>query len=97
MNFESKANAISQIWALAYECSQPDWDGNGACPLDERALLAAVEFIRALPEGAPLPDLAPEPDGSISLDWIQSRDRLLSLSVEPNNRLVYAWLDGADK
>ncbi len=97
MNFGAKANAISRIWALANECSQPDWDGYGASPLDERAALAAVDFIRALPEGVPLPDLAPEPDGSISLDWIQSRNRLFSLSVAPGNRLVYAWLDGADR
>ncbi|MGQ0525247.1 MAG: hypothetical protein ACT4P8_16500 [Betaproteobacteria bacterium] len=97
MNLDTKVNAISRIWALANECSRPDWDGNGACPLDERAALAAVDFIRALPEGVPLPDLASEPDGSISLDWIQSRNRLFSLSVGPSNRLVYAWLDGADK
>ena len=44
-----------------------------------------------------LPEFAPEPDGSISLDWIQSRARLYSLSIGHSNRLAYAWLDGADK
>jgi hypothetical protein len=56
----------------------------------------AAEFIRVLPEDVPLPEFAPEPDGSLSLDWIQSRHRLFTLSVAPNIRLPYAWVDGAD-
>ena len=50
----------------------------------------------ALPDGISLPEFAPEPDGSISLDWIQSRNCLFSLSVCANGGLAYAWLDGAD-
>ena len=57
----------------------------------------AESFLRALPEGVRIPEFAPEPDGSISLDWIQSRNRLFTLSVGSGNRLAYAWLDGADK
>ena len=44
-----------------------------------------------------LPEFAPEPDGSICLEWIQSRNCLFSLSVGANGRLAYAWMDGADK
>lgn len=95
--FGAKANAISQIWALANECSEPGWDGEGANPLTPRAAGLAVDFIRALPDGIALPEFAPEPDGSISLDWIHSRNRLFSLSIGTANRLAYAWLDGADK
>jgi hypothetical protein len=54
------------------------------------------DFVRVLPTGVPLPDFAPEPDGSISLDWIQSRCRMLSVSVGRSNRLAFAWLDGSD-
>jgi hypothetical protein len=57
----------------------------------------AKRFVRSLPDGVSLPEFAPEPDGSISLDWIQSRARLYSLSIGHSNRLAYAWLDGADK
>ena len=45
----------------------------------------------------PVPEFAPEPDGSVSLDWIQSRTRLFSLSIGTSRRLAYAWLDGSDK
>ena len=95
--FGAKAKAISQIWALANECSEPGWDGESANPLTPRTAGLAVEFIRALPDGLAPPEFAPEPDGSIALDWIHSRNRLFSLSIGTSNRLAYAWLDGADK
>lgn len=94
--FGNKATAISQLCALANECSKPGWDGENANPIDQQAVFNAVEFIRVLPDRIPLPEFTPEPDGAISLDWIKSRNRLLSLSVGTNNRLAYAWLDGSD-
>lgn len=60
-------------------------------------MLKAEAFLRALPDGLPMPEFASEPDGSISLDWIQSRTRVLSLSVGRGDRLAYAWIDGADR
>ena len=95
--FGAKAAAISQVWALVNECAKPGWDGDDALPLDHKAAFKAVAFIRALPKGVTLPEFAPEPDGSISLDWISSRNRLFSLSVGTGDRLPYAWLDGTDK
>ena len=94
--FGAKAEAISQLRMLAKECGEDDWDGNQACAIDERALETAEDFVRALPEDVPMPECAPEPDGAISLDWIQSRNRVFSISVGPSIRLAYAWLDGAD-
>lgn len=95
--FGRKATIISQLWELAHECAEPGWDGYGAHAIDPTALRNAEMFLRALPEDLPMPECAPEPDGSISLDWIQTRHRLFSLSVGPNDRLAYAWLDGTDK
>ena len=50
-----------------------------------------------MPDNLPLPEFAPEPDGAISLDWIQSRNCFLSLSIGAGNRLSYAWLDGTNR
>lgn len=68
-----------------------------AAPIDPAAVGLAQRFVRAMPDGMPLPEFGPEPDGSISLDWIDSRNRMFSLSIGRNNRLAYAWLDGTDK
>lgn len=95
--FGEKAAAISQLRTLAHECLEQGWDGNDSSPINPVAVLAAESFLRALPDGTPLPEFAPEPDGSISLDWIQSRSRLFSLSIGSANRIAFAWLDGSDK
>jgi hypothetical protein len=95
--FGPKSQIISQLWALVEECAAPDWNGDGALPLSPLAAEQAQQFIRSLPDGLPLPELAPEPDGSISLDWMPSRHRLLSLSIGESDRLPYTWIDGSDR
>lgn len=95
--FGAKATAISQLWALMEECAGPNWDGDQALPLSREAALRTEDFIRSLPDALPMPELSPEPDGSISLDWIRSRHRLLSLSIGTSDRLAFAWLDGSDR
>lgn len=95
--FGRKSTAISSLREMAGDCCEAGWDGESAAPVNRLALAGAEAFIRALPEEYPLPDCAPEPDGSISLDWIASRRRLFSLSVGHGPRLAYAWLDGSDK
>ena len=95
--FGGKAAAIAQVWTLVNECSEPGWDGDGAEPVDRFAAFRAADVIRALPPGVPLPEVAPEPDGAISLDWIRSRNNLFSLTVGSGHRLAFAWLDGFDR
>ncbi|MGH8551206.1 MAG: hypothetical protein ACRERU_21885 [Methylococcales bacterium] len=94
--FGKKTAVFSELWKLADNCREKDWDADGASALEPAAIQNAVRFIRAFPDGLPLPELSPEPDGSISLDWIVSRHRLFSISIGVSNRLVYAWLDGSD-
>src|SRR5664280_397436 len=95
--FGEKSIAISKLIALAQECHEPGWDGENAIPIDPVTVAITEAFLRALPDFLPLPELASEPDGAVSLDWIHSRTRLFSLSVGSNSRLAYAWLDGSDK
>src|SRR5712692_11545271 len=62
--FGGKAVALSQLRALANECAEENWDGDGAWPIHPTAVLLTAEFLRALPDDLPLPEFAPEPDGS---------------------------------
>lgn len=95
--FGAKERAISDLFAVVSDCARADWNGEGASPIYFATGRRAADFVRALPEGVPLPEFAPEPDGSISMDWIQSRSRVFSLSIGTTDRIAYAWIDGTDR
>jgi hypothetical protein len=95
--FGAKRIVIDRIYELAAECDHDGWDGEGSTCISPFVVDRAVSFIRALPDGVRLPEAAPEPDGSISFDWIAARTRVFSLSVGATNRLSFAWIDGTDR
>jgi len=92
-----KSDSLSHLSELATECSTDNWDGEEARAIDPAALDRAIDFIRALPEGVPQPEFAIEPDGEISLDWMPSRHKVLSISIGATDRLACAWIDGANR
>jgi hypothetical protein len=95
--FGIKSAAISDLWAFAAEHAQNGWDGENGRGISLLAVRTAEAVIRCLPGDVAIPELAPEPDGSISLDWIYSRTRFVSVSAGDNDRLPYAWIDGTDR
>lgn len=94
--FGPKARLIEELHTLLHQCSRPDWDGYGARPMDALAFARAVNVVRLLPTSLPLPECAPEPDGSVSLDWIVSPQKVFSVSIGRSQRVSYAWIDGGD-
>lgn len=62
-----------------------------------QVLRNAEQFLIALPDDLPSPEFSVEPDGAVSLDWIDSRTRMFSVSVTESERLAYAWLNGSDR
>jgi hypothetical protein len=94
--FGDKTKAISELRTLASECSSAGWDGDSAEPLNTIAVQQAEWFVRLLPSDIPTPEFAPNADGDVSLDWIDSKSRIFSVIIGPSNRIAYAWLDGTD-
>ena len=68
--FGRKEKFLSELFSLAQECNEPNWDGYDADPIDQQALSNAKILIESLPEEFPLPECSVEPDGEISLDWM---------------------------
>lgn len=95
--FGAQASAISDLWEMVAEHATAGWDGEGAQTVSRTAAQNAEALIRSLPRDISMPEFAPEPDGSISMDWISSRTRFVSLSVGENDRIAYAWIDGSDR
>jgi hypothetical protein len=88
---------IEQICETALECGEDGWNGEGTFAVSSAIVDRAVSFVRALPEGISLPEVAPEPDGSLSFDWMAGRAQAFSLSIGMTDRLAYAWIDGTDR
>jgi len=50
----------------------------------------ALAFASLIPAGYPHPEIAADPDGEVSFDWLGRSERILSVSVGPNGRLAFA-------
>lgn len=74
------------------EASAPDWDGAGSVAVHPETLTLAKDFIESLPRKYQTPEISPEPDGHINLEWYVNKRRLLSISVNPDGRLHWAAL-----
>lgn len=95
--FGAKSAALSRLYELAGEYAKAGWDFEGAAAVPPDVISRTAEFIRALPSWVALPEIAVEPDGSLSLDWIRSRTQVFSVSIGKTSRLPYAWIDGTDR
>ena len=76
------------------ECSGRNWDGYGARPIFKSVRKYVNKFLDALPVDTPTPELSPDPDGEISLEWCYARNKMFSISIGKKGRIAYAVLDG---
>lgn len=93
--FGPQSHLISEIIELSKEHNESLEDGIES--ILEGAIENAISLVRYLPRRIPLPEVASEPDGSLSLDWMPSRTRILSISVGETDRLAYAYLNGSSR
>jgi len=91
------SNALASLETARAEATEENWDGYGGKPVDLAAYDFARKFIRSLPTTAPEPEVGVDPDGEVSVDWNWGSRRVLSVSIGPSGRLVYAALIGPNK
>lgn len=82
---------------LYKECSVKNWDGYGAEPLCKELREVVEKFLNLLPNNIPDPDIIPDTDGEISLDWYREKNTIFSISIGKNNQLNYAFRSGNGK
>jgi len=64
--------------------------GGGFVPVDIETASAALQFAYSLPWSLPNPEVAPDPDGDISFDWLGPSGKMFSVSVNKTGRVAYA-------
>lgn len=64
-----RSDILQAIEALRKEYANPDWDGYGANPVNERSIESAAQFVNALPETIEEPYVGCDADGFVYLEW----------------------------
>ncbi len=71
---QNRDQHLKELEEVFKECIDADWDGEGAPSISIGAFTDAQNFIRRIPSDFSLPNILPEPDGTIGLEWSISED-----------------------
>lgn len=86
--------ALESLDEVYEECSEANWDGYDAAPISLEAYFEASKLLRMIPSSYPMPDILPEPDGGIGLEWYKDRAFSFVISVTAKNIITYVGLFG---
>ncbi len=90
--------ALLSLDEVFEECSEEGWDGYDALPITEEAFFEARKLINSLPViSFSMPEVIPEPNGEIGLEWCREKRLVFVASVSGRNEIVYAGLFGTNK
>jgi len=93
-----REEALQSLKEVFEECSEEGWDGYDALPITKYAYIEAKRLIESLPVTAfTMPEVAPEPNGEIGIEWYRENRLVFVVSVSGKNEIVYAGLFGANK
>jgi hypothetical protein len=96
LGFAAKGT-FQQLYEVFKECSSEGWDGEHARPISIDVLECAISFLKSFPIGIEAPEIGAEPDGSITLEWYRSPNRVVSISINPDGWMYFASLFGSSK
>jgi hypothetical protein len=80
---------LNEAIEIKNEYAEVGWDGYEASPISEEAIQRARILIKALPDGAPCPELVPSAEGEIAYEWNLGHSQVLSVTPHPH-LLVWA-------
>ncbi len=80
---------LSELIEIQEECSDDNWDDEGAVAISISAMFEAMQFIRLLPVHLKLPDIAPSANGAINFEW-RKDDFICNVELSGINEIVYS-------
>ena len=89
--------ALTDLEEIFKECGMSNWDGYQAKPLTEAAYKDVLKFLEMIPLNLPMPEIVPEPNGTIGLEWSIGKRLIFAISLSGKGTIHYAALFGADK
>ncbi len=90
--------ALKQLKSVYEECSIDNWDGYGALSISAEAVSEATLFLGLLSDShLPMPDISPEVDGGIELEWYKSTNFIFTINISGSEILGYSGFYGKRK
>jgi len=96
LGFAAKGT-FQQLDEVFEECSSEGWDGERAKAISIEVLRCTKRFLSSFPLGMEAPEVGAEPDGAITLEWYQSPNKVISISINPDGWMYYAALIDTSK
>ncbi len=88
------ADPLSSLDRVFLDCSEDNWDGEGATAIPYRAFEDAERLLYMLPSFIPAPDVLPELIGAVAFEWYRNPRWTYVLSVKGNHSIEFAGLFG---
>lgn len=94
---QRRRDDIDTLLMLPAEYLEANWNGEEAAPIPETAIQEARRFLHKLPATFPLPEVVPEPDGYLGLEWYANKWLLYVVSFNGKGMLSCSGLNGPDR
>jgi hypothetical protein len=92
-----QSQAYATLERVFQESRDEGWDGYGAKAVSAATRNRARTFLDCLPLWMPVPDIVPEPDGELAIEWHHGADRTFSVSIGETGPLHFAGRFGRNK
>jgi hypothetical protein len=94
---QRRRDAIDTILELPQKYREANLNGEDAVPIPDAAFHEARTFLQKLPDTFPLPEVTPEPDGYLGLEWHSNKWLLYVVSFNGTGALSCSGLIGSDR
>src|SRR5688572_24159623 len=96
VSFQAKFAKILELTDIYKKCSVENWDSEGAEAISEAAYKEAARFIRLLPMTFRMPEIVPEPNGQVGLEWYVRPNHVFIFAIGGAQLVTFAGLFGGE-
>jgi hypothetical protein len=90
-------SAISELDSFFVSAREKNWDGEESMPVHEVSYSNARRFLSLMPRTWVKPEISADPDGELAVEWRTGPRKRFSVSIGPEERVSYAWLNGTER
>lgn len=87
---------VERLREVGEACSERNWGGEDEAPLAPTTIRYAEKFLELLPSRFQSPDVIPEPNGALSLEWWYSQFRSVIVAFHAEPKIEFSVLMSAE-